>query len=111
MRLQFPSKVIILGGHDLYVPYLKPYYPSKNHCPITFGKDSRGGWRIQAAPKERGSFELRRKLPSAWCGLRDAELSGVAGIDGCVFVHANGFIGGHGSCEGAMAMARQALEL
>ena len=74
-------------------------------------QDSRQGWRLQAAPKQRGSFELRRRLPSAWCGLRDEELSRVTGIENCVFVHANGFIGGHRSLEGAMAMARRALEL
>jgi len=72
-------------------------------------QDSRGGWRVQAAPKVRGSFDLRQKLPSAWCGLRDAELSKVAEIPGCVFVHANGFIGGNATEEGALAMATKAL--
>eukprot|EP00441_Pelagodinium_beii_P023292 CAMPEP_0197676900 /NCGR_PEP_ID=MMETSP1338-20131121/87561_1 /TAXON_ID=43686 ORGANISM="Pelagodinium beii, Strain RCC1491" /NCGR_SAMPLE_ID=MMETSP1338 /ASSEMBLY_ACC=CAM_ASM_000754 /LENGTH=347 /DNA_ID=CAMNT_0043257651 /DNA_START=38 /DNA_END=1078 /DNA_ORIENTATION=+ len=57
-------------------------------------QDSRGGWRIQAAPKARGSFENRQPLPKAWCGIRDQALSDLTGIAGCVFVHANGFIGG-----------------
>jgi len=74
-------------------------------------QDSRGSWRVQAASKERGSFENRLSLPQAWCGLREEELSTVSGIEGCIFVHANGFIGGHRTEEGAMAMARKALEI
>lgn len=72
-------------------------------------QDSRAGWRVQAAPKVRGSFENRLTLPKEWCGLRDKELSDFIGIPGCVFVHANGFIGGHTTEEGAFEMASKAL--
>jgi len=72
-------------------------------------QDSRAGWRVQAVPKARGSFESRRALPDAWRGLRDAELSERSGIPGCVFVHAGGFIGGNASAEGALRMAADAL--
>jgi len=74
-------------------------------------QDSRAGWRIQAAPKVRGSFENRLPLPKPWCGLRDQELSDFCGIPGCVFVHANGFIGGHTTEVGAFEMASKALAL
>lgn len=74
-------------------------------------QDSRGGWRVQAVPKVRGSFENRLALPKAWCGLRDKDLSDVSGIPGCVFVHAAGFIGGHTTEEGALEMAAKALAL
>jgi len=74
-------------------------------------QDSRGGWRIQAVPKERGSFANRLALPEAWRGKREEELSNLSGIDGCVFVHAAGFIGGHRTEEGAMSMARSALAI
>jgi len=77
---------------------------------ILFG-DSRGGWRIQAAPKTRGSFENRLPLPQAWCGVRDAELSATSGIADCVFVHANGFIGGNKTEAGVLQMAIKALEI
>eukprot|EP00931_Biecheleriopsis_adriatica_P095324 TRINITY_DN68944_c0_g1_i1.p1 TRINITY_DN68944_c0_g1~~TRINITY_DN68944_c0_g1_i1.p1 ORF type:complete len:366 (-),score=83.86 TRINITY_DN68944_c0_g1_i1:64-1161(-) len=72
-------------------------------------QDSRGSWRIQAAPKVRGSFENRLSLPKAWCGLRDKELSDLTGIAGCVFVHAGGFIGGNTSEAGVREMAAKAL--
>lgn len=68
-------------------------------------------YRIRAVSRSAEGFELRKPLPEAWRGVRDEDLSGVAGIDGCVFVHASGFIGGNKSFEGALAMAKKALEI
>jgi uncharacterized UPF0160 family protein len=48
-------------------------------------------------------------MPEAWRGLRDEALSEVAGIPGCVFVHASGFIGGNATYDGALAMAKKAV--
>merc|ERR1719339_220490 len=73
-------------------------------------QDSRGGWRVQAAPSERGSFSNRKPLPKPWRGLRDSELSQLSGISDCVFVHAGGFIGGNATEAGAHEMAVKALE-
>jgi uncharacterized UPF0160 family protein len=66
-------------------------------------------WRIQAVSVAPGSFENRKSLPAAWCGLRDDALSAASGIPGCVFAHANGFIGGNATYEGVLEMARQAV--
>lgn len=68
-------------------------------------------WRIQCVPETQDSFTSRKPLPEAWRGFRDAELDGVSGVDGCVFVHAAGFIGGNKTFEGAMEMATKALAL
>ena len=57
------------------------------------------------------SFENRKPLPAEWRGLRDDELSVISGIPGCIFVHAAGFIGGNKTFEGALQMARKALEM
>ncbi|VVT43549.1 uncharacterized protein SAPINGB_P000036 [Magnusiomyces paraingens] len=72
------------------------------------GSDS---WRVQAVPMTSSSFVSRKPLPEAWRGVRDEALSKVTGIDGCVFVHASGFIGGNKTKEGAVAMVKKALEL
>jgi uncharacterized UPF0160 family protein len=56
------------------------------------------------------SFENRKNIGTqAWRGLRDAALSEVAGVPGCVFCHASGFIGGNDTYDGALAMARLSL--
>ena len=73
--------------------------------------DSGGQWRIQAIPVNPSSFDSRKALPEPWRGLRDGELSGVAGVAGCVFVHASGFIGGNATVEGAREMAVKALAM
>ncbi len=56
-------------------------------------------------PVDPNSFHSRRKLPDAFCGLRDQELSEKIGIEGCIFIHAGGFIGGHQTKEGVIQMA------
>ncbi|CAN8075618.1 unnamed protein product [Agarophyton chilense] len=67
-------------------------------------------WRVQCVPVAKGSFQSRKPLPGPWRGLRDEELSSLTGIVDCVFAHASGFIGGNKSFDGAMEMAKQALE-
>jgi len=62
-------------------------------------------WRIQCVPPAPGSFDQRKGLPAAWRGLRDEVLSEAAGVPGCVFVHASGFIGGNATYEGILDMA------
>ncbi|VVA97838.1 unnamed protein product [Arabis nemorensis] len=75
-------------------------------------QDERGNqWRVQAVAVAPDRFENRKALPEQWRGLRDEELSKVAEIPGCVFVHMSGFIGGNQSYEGALSMARTALTL
>lgn len=72
--------------------------------------DSKGtSWRVQAVPVAEGSFKSRKALPAPWRGLRNGELDKACGIEGCVFVHASGFIGGHKTREGATRMAMAAL--
>lgn len=72
-------------------------------------QDSGSGWRIQAVPVDPTSFDSRKKLPSSWCGIRDEALSALVGVEGAVFVHASGFIGGHRTKEGALSMAIQVI--
>ncbi|XP_072104692.1 MYG1 exonuclease isoform X1 [Mobula birostris] len=71
--------------------------------------DQRGQWRVQCVPETPTSFRSRLPLPEAWRGLRDEDLTMRSGIPGCVFVHANGFIGGNTTQEGALHMAQETL--
>jgi uncharacterized UPF0160 family protein len=68
-------------------------------------------WRIQAVPESPDSFASRKALPEAWRGLRDEKLDEVAGVQGGVFVHASGFIGGNKTWEGVQRMAEKAVEM
>ena len=42
--------------------------------------------RVRATPSAESSFANRKALPEAWRGIRDAELSDLTGIPGCIFV-------------------------
>ena len=72
--------------------------------------DQAGMWRIQAVTVEGQAFENRLSLPEKWRGVRDEDLEKIAGIEGCTFCHAAGFIGGNKSFEGVLEMAKVALK-
>ena len=66
-------------------------------------------WRVQCVPVSKDSFQSRQPLREEWRGVRDEDLSKQSGVEGCVFVHASGFIGGNRTREGAMKMARRSM--
>ncbi|EER28171.1 hypothetical protein D8B26_006843 [Coccidioides posadasii str. Silveira] len=78
-------------------------------------------WRIQCVPVDESSFESRKPLPAPWRGVRDSDLDGVIAAEtksknlapipeGAIFTHASGFIGGHKTREGVLAMAVRSLQ-
>jgi uncharacterized UPF0160 family protein len=99
---------------------------------VLYPDETANNWRIQAVPISPGSFESRKALPEVWRGLRDENLSQVSGVEGGIFVHASGFIGGENlslalyifqvidflcpqqgnkTKQGALLMAKKALEM
>lgn len=66
-------------------------------------------FRVQAVPVEQGSFVCRKSLNKNWFGLRDEELEKASSIQGTIFVHSTGFIGGNKSRDGALEMAIKSL--
>ncbi|KZT30402.1 metal-dependent protein hydrolase [Neolentinus lepideus HHB14362 ss-1] len=78
---------------------------------VVYPDETSGNWRIQAVPISPESFESRKALPNSWRGLRDDTLSKASGIEGGIFVHASGFIGGNQSRDGALALAKKALQM
>ena len=81
------------------LPVLYAVYPVPN-----------GNWMVDAMPPEPGSFAQRLPLPDAWAGLRGADLAAASGVPDAVFAHARRFVGAARSREGALAMARRAIE-
>lgn len=84
----------------------------KIETPIKFVlyPDQNGQWRVQCVPAGLNTFQNRLSLLEEWRGVRDAALSKLSGIEGCIFVHAGGFIGGNKNQEGALEMARRTLQ-
>ncbi|EFN77839.1 UPF0160 protein MYG1 [Harpegnathos saltator] len=67
--------------------------------------------RIQCVPISAGQFKCRLPFPKKWCGLRNDALVKACQIEGADFVHVNGFIGGHATRDGAVAMAQKSLKI
>ncbi|CCH41555.1 hypothetical protein BN7_1096 [Wickerhamomyces ciferrii] len=72
-------------------------------------EDSGKNWRISTVPITSASFDNRKPLPENWRGLRDDALSKESGVEGCVFVHAAGFIGGAKTKDAVLQLARLSL--
>eukprot|EP00127_Corallochytrium_limacisporum_P005395 Clim_evm7s204 gene=Clim_evmTU7s204 len=108
------GEIVVVGKFCPWKKHLLELEPEMHvETPIKYViyPDSGEKWRVQCVPASDIGFENRRSLPEAWRGLRDADLSEVSGIDGCVFVHAAGFIGGNQTFDGALSMAIKALKL
>jgi uncharacterized UPF0160 family protein len=67
-------------------------------------------WKVETTLVELGSFERRMKLPAAWAGLRDEELQKVTGVSDATFCHNGRFIATAKTKEGALALAKLALD-
>ncbi|XP_054271260.1 MYG1 exonuclease [Macrosteles quadrilineatus] len=108
------GQIIELEGH---CPWKEHFFNLEKELsienPILFVifSDSHRNWRCQAVSVNAGSYVCRQFLHHEWQGLRDEELSKIAGIEGCIFVHHSGFIGGNKSRDGALKMALKTIEL
>jgi uncharacterized UPF0160 family protein len=69
-----------------------------------------GKWGVKTISKDSHGFENKKDLPAPWAGLDGEELQRVSGVKDAVFCHKNLFIGAAESKEGALEMARLALE-
>ncbi|GBQ89037.1 hypothetical protein AA13595_2543 [Gluconacetobacter johannae DSM 13595] len=68
-------------------------------------------WNVKAVPPKRGDFGQRVSLPEAWGGLEREALAEASGVADAVFAHPARFICGAASKDGALKMARLALEI
>ncbi|MCP1213235.1 MYG1 family protein [Acetobacter okinawensis] len=85
----------------------------EHDLPVIYVVSPTGGgqWNVKAVPPERGAFGQRISLPEAWAGLDGAKLAEACGVSDAVFAHPARFICGAASREGALTMAKRALEI
>ncbi|KAG9391503.1 metal-dependent protein hydrolase [Carpediemonas membranifera] len=102
------GQVVVLDSFCPWPAHLKEV-EEEGEAPVLYVVfPSSDSYRIQAVPGEK-EFSQRKPLPEPWRGVRDAALDEASGIEGCVFVHAAGFIGGNKTLEGALKMAAAAV--
>lgn len=77
---------------------------------ITPDRGPSGNWRAHCVRAQSHSFVSRRPFPNAWAGKRDKELADISGVPDAVFCHNKLFTVAARSREGAIALAKRALE-
>jgi uncharacterized UPF0160 family protein len=76
---------------------------------VVYPKDD-GAWGLQAVPAALGEFANRKDLPESWAGLSGSELAAASGVADAIFCHRARFFAAAASREGALELARLALE-
>lgn len=67
-------------------------------------------WGVKTIRNSDESYENRKNLPSMWAGLRDEEMQKLTGVNDAIFCHNALFLATAGSKEGALELARLAVE-
>ena len=70
----------------------------------------RGGYAIQAVPKDDGEIELKKPFPAKWRGKTAEELRILTGIETFGFCHNSGFLCAADTSGDAARVARMAME-
>ncbi len=68
------------------------------------------GSALRTVRKNPSSFESRKDLPKAWAGKTDLELQKITGVSDALFCHNARFVANAKTKEGALALAKIALE-
>lgn len=121
LRARHAAEAIVVAAHrgcaDPRLLVLDRGMPWKNAVfahglPVLFcvSPVPNGNWVVEAMPPEPGSFAQRLPLPEAWAGLENEALARVSGVEDAVFVHLRRFMGAARSRDGALALARGALD-
>lgn len=83
-------------------------YPEPIYA-VLYRKDALS-WQVVAIRKNGDTFEARKRLPEAWGSKHEEEISQMTGVDGVEFCHRKGFMCVAKTKEGAITLARKALE-
>lgn len=67
-------------------------------------------WKVETVRVNTFGFENRKSFPAEWAGLRDEDLARVSGVQDAMFCHNGRFLCVAKSKQGALALAKRALE-
>lgn len=77
---------------------------------VVYQGSGNGDWRAKAMRKTPDCFDVKKEFPATWAGKEGEELEKVTGVRGSVFAHNKRFLVGADSKEGALTLAKIALE-
>lgn len=76
---------------------------------FVYPKRHEGGWKVECVRKYFETFESRKLLPAKWAGLRADKLAKVTEVEDAIFCHDGLFMASAKSREGAIKLAKKAL--
>ena len=101
------DKRIIIFDNNYYWKDVIANYPEPLFV-IVPRKDT-NTWAVVTVKVAGSQFDNRLDLPLAWAGKRDKVLADITGVEDAIFCHKERFIAGAKSKEGAIALAKLAL--
>ncbi|KKT81139.1 MAG: hypothetical protein A3B07_01605 [Candidatus Yonathbacteria bacterium RIFCSPLOWO2_01_FULL_43_27] len=102
------KRIIIIDSHYSWYGVLKNY-PEPLFV-VKPNRETDGQWKVEAVRDDTHSFKNRKNLPLAWAGKKDGELAQISGVSDATFCHNKRFIAVASSKEGALLLARRAVE-
>ena len=66
-------------------------------------------WRVKGVRINADSFDLKKPLPEEWAGKSGEELQKITGVESATFAHQKRFLVGASTKEGALELAKIAL--
>lgn len=104
-------------AEDKRIVVMEKQYPAKEFLitktePLYIvGPDATGTrWGVKTVEKNKDGFESRKDLPVAWGGLNNEDLQRVTGVPDAIFCHNALFLATAASKQGALELARLAVE-
>jgi len=101
------KRIVVL---DKPYPWQKVLAKTPDALYVVKPKSQGTTWEVECVRGDMHSFLNRKSLPLPWRGFRDEVLSAKTGIPGSVFCHNNGFIAVTTTREGALALAKLAVD-
>jgi len=103
-----PDKRIIVFGEQM-MSWQKVLIPHKDVLFLVHPRKE-GNWGVRAIPEVIDGFVSKKTLPQSWAGKSGQELVDASGVPEATFCHSSGFMCVAETKEGAMALARKALD-
>jgi uncharacterized UPF0160 family protein len=101
------KRIVVLDGHIDKMIIHENLAPTDAIFAI---HEYNGGWAVRSVRKNLNDFESKKNLPESWAGKIDLDLQKVTGVEDALFCHNGRFITKAKSKEGAIALAKLALE-
>jgi len=101
------KRLVVLDDNYPYMFTLSKY-PEPLYVVLPNSQDTQ--WKVECMRNNPMRYENRKNFPEAWAGKRDGELARATGVPDALFCHTNRFLAVAKTKEGALALAKLAID-